>query len=389
MVFKLKTLNFVDAFIESSLMVLIPLMLNSRNVNVGSIGLILAASPLVIIFCRMIFASLSDMWGLKKFFVLNAASRALGTLIYVFAINPPGYVLAEGLRGVSSAALWTVNRTATFRQAMEKKKDPALETSRLIGLRLTAFAAGTLIVGFLLNSFSFVTVLAGLTVLGAANIAMAWFLPFKDTKTYDVDLGKFVSQLDFRKKSKTLINTSLVMTLSMFTSTILLSLALPLFLDKQAFTYAQIGIILALYRLFDGVTIFAFLKSKQKLHLLNVLAGIIFFAALVALPFGNHVTLPILITMMGLSVGIGDIIWEKLVFNATGRSKMMNSDMGVIHFPTYIIGFFSLAVGGFMIQAFGYPVVFALAGIAYIGYCILAYFILKPKDSRQIQRHGA
>lgn len=375
----------MDAFIESALTVLIPLMLNSRHVKVGSIGLILSVSPIVILFSRIVFASLSDMWGLKSFFVLTAVSRMMAALIYVFAVSPPGYVLAEGLRGVGTSALWAVNRTATFRQAMARKKDPALETSRLIGLRLVAFAAGTLIVGFLLNSFSFKTALIGLVILGVANIIMSWFLPFKDeTKDYKVDLVKLFSQLDFRKKSKLLIYTSLVMSLSMLTSTVLLSLALPLYLDKRVFSYAQIGIALSLYRLSDGATIFALLKNKaRKVNSLNVLAGIVAFAALIALPFGNYWTIPILITIIGLCMGFGDVIWEELVFVATGDSKVMSSDMGVLHVPSYVVAVASLAIGGFLIQAFGYFAIFAIAGVSYLGFCILAYGILKKNAPQQ------
>ena len=66
---ELRMINFLDAFITSSLSIIIPLLLVARGFNVVQIGLVVSISPVIFVVSRSIFAAMSDQVGVRRFFM--------------------------------------------------------------------------------------------------------------------------------------------------------------------------------------------------------------------------------------------------------------------------------------------------------------------------------
>lgn len=371
---KLRTINMIDAFIGGAIAVLLPLLLVSRKFDVGTIGLVLSIAPAVFVISRLLMASVSDIVGTKRFFIFNSLGNVVKSAIYALATTPPWYAVGKFIEGAGSGAIWAVNRTAAVRRS--KERDPSVETSRMMSIRVFALAFAVLLTGYFLQSFSFETALFGLAALGAVSLLISLFLEETHTVKGKLNLKLLLAQIDPRKKPKRLIKTSLVMMFNSFAFDSLISLALPLYFHDRLFSYIEIGVILGLHRLGEGAALFGAVKN-MSLGRMVWLSAILLAIPLAAVAFSPVGTMPILLILIGASMGLGDIIWEKLIIGATARSKTMSSDIGVLQFPPAIASFFALAVSGFIIQWYGYGAVFVLSGTAYLCYLFFSYRLLR------------
>ena len=64
-------IQVLNSFVSGVLTVALPLMMKERNVDIVAMGFVFASMPLIMQFGRIFFATISDFWGRKPFFLSN------------------------------------------------------------------------------------------------------------------------------------------------------------------------------------------------------------------------------------------------------------------------------------------------------------------------------
>jgi len=366
-----KVINFLDSFIANSLVVVVPLFLVYRNMDIVSIGLILSFLPLIFVISRLVFASISDITGFRKFFLLNALANIVSTIFYLIATSPLFYLLAKAAEGIRDAAIWAVNRTAIVLKTREK---PEVETSKLQIVRTIAASFGTAVGGLLIFYLPFEGAFILLSLMGVALLVTVSAL--KKEVEAGIKVKKFIGQLDFRKKSDLIKKTSFMMIFRLAAIQTLVTFVLPLYISELSFDYAVVGITIAAYYLFDASSTYFFIKeySMEKLLFLETL---LFVPSALLIPFAPKILIFPFIMMLAIADGIATIVWETLIMNAVRRSSSISSDIALIHAPSNLATTVALMFAGFIIKFYGYETIFALIGISFLIFSYLSLKILK------------
>jgi len=77
----------------------LPIMMKDRQINVVTVGFVFAAMPIIFQLGRMFFATLSDFWGRRLFFVSNGILAVTSGLIYYVARTPLEYLFGKVVEG--------------------------------------------------------------------------------------------------------------------------------------------------------------------------------------------------------------------------------------------------------------------------------------------------
>ncbi|MCX6776849.1 MAG: MFS transporter, partial [Candidatus Micrarchaeota archaeon] len=324
---ELRIINFLDAFIANALSIIIPLLLVAKGVDVVQIGLVVSMSPVIFVVSRSIFAAMSDQVGVRKFFILNGAMNVVSVLIYLVASNPFLFSIGKMFEGVRNGAMWSVNRTAVFMRNGRKAVD---EMSRTQAIRVGAAAMGIIVAGVLLDNYSFDAALIFFIILGVILFSVSFLV--EGGRSSKIRIKEIFGQLDFRRKSEVLKRTSLVMIPQSVAIAIPLSLIFPLFLKDIGYDYWLIGVAIALYYAISAITTFLYMRMKWGKGAMWV-GALAFLAGGILLPLLDGAWALPLMAVMGIGDGMATPLWEALVFNATGRSRNVSSDIALLHTP--------------------------------------------------------
>lgn len=171
-------------------------MMKEREVSIVTVGLIFAAMPMIMQLGRMIFATLSDFWGRKIFFVSSGFLNAVSSLIFFVAHTPSEYFFGKVVEGTKEGTLWAVNRASLLEESRGQWKI-------LTNLRAVAYVAqavGSLLSGFLIAWFLFEGTML-LCVLPGVLVALV-SLTLASPRKEHLRVSKALRFLDFRKKDK-------------------------------------------------------------------------------------------------------------------------------------------------------------------------------------------
>jgi MFS family permease len=361
-------INFLDSFIGSSLTVIVPLFLVYRKIDIVSIGLILSFLPLVFLISRLIFASLSDMAGIKKFFILNALTNIVSTIFYLVANSTSLYLLAKAAEGVSNAAIWAVNRTLVALKARER---PEVETSKLQVVRTIAASLGTAAGGLLIFYLAFDRAFIVLTLIGVVLLLVVSNL--KKESWGRIKVRRVVGQLDFRKKNSLIQKISIIMIFRLAAIQTLTSFVLPLFINQLSSDYLIVGMAIAIYYLFDAGGTYFFIR-EQSIEKLILLETLLFVPFALLVPFAPKFLIFPFIMMLAVGDGIATVVWETLIMNAVKGSRSISTDIALIHAPSNFATALALVFAGFVVNFYGYGAIFALIAVSFL---IFSYFSLK------------
>ncbi|MEM3555583.1 MAG: MFS transporter [Candidatus Micrarchaeia archaeon] len=368
---ELRVINFLDAFIANALSVLIPLILIARGVDVVGVGFVVSISPVVFVVSRSVFAALSDQRGVKEFFVLNGFMNVVAVAVYMVANTPLMFSVGKMFEGVRNGAIWAVNRTAVIYK--KGKERAAEEMSKIQAIRTASAAFGIVVVGLLLQSYSFDVALLFFIVLSFVLLGVSFLT--QGRRKSKIKFKRLFEQLDFRSKSEVLKRTSLVLVFQSVATNTLLSLVFPLFLKEMECDYWLIGFVIAVYYLVSAVV--AFLLSKKNVISLFVylwLGAFLFFFGAVVTPFLWGAWAIPFILLMGVGDGMSMPVWEVLVFNSLRSKNDVSSDIALVHTPPNLLNSVGVIVAGLLIKVFGYWVVFVLCGVLFV---LFAYFSSK------------
>ena len=371
---ELRIINFLDAFIANALSIIIPLLLVAKGVDVVQIGLVVSMSPVIFVVSRSIFAAMSDQVGVRKFFILNGAMNIVSVLIYLVASNPFLFSIGKMFEGVRNGAMWSVNRTAVFMRNGRKAVD---EMSRTQAIRVGAAAMGIIVAGVLLDNYPFEAALVFFVILGVILFSVSFLV--EGGRSSKIRIKEIFGQLDFRRKSGVLKRTSLVMIPQSVAIAIPLSLIFPLFLRDIGYDYWLIGVAIALYYAISAITTFLYMKMKWGKGAMWV-GALAFLAGGILLPLLDGAWALPLMAVMGIGDGMATPLWEALVFNATGRSRNVSSDIALLHTPPNLSNAVCLIAAGVIVKLWGYWAVFFSCGALFVFSFYLSFELLRESQ---------
>jgi MFS family permease len=362
-------IQVLNSFVGGVLGVAVPLMMEARNVDVVVIGLVFAAMPLIMQLGRMVFATASDFWGRKNFFISNGVLSIVSDLIYYVAHSPLEFLFGKVVEGTKEGSLWAVNRAFLLEKS-------AGHWRILVYLRTVAFAAyavGSLIAGFLIVWLFFEGAMLFCALFSVLVTSLAFLLVSEKKERFSV--AKARRFLDFRKKSR-IFKIFLVLFVVFGASFGMIEgFVFPLFLNNVGFGVEEIGLILGVEVLVAGL--FSYLFSKtSSMRALILLSGILFTVTLLLLGFASWIFAAMLVVFFGVVQGMSSIGQERILTKISDV-ECYGTDIGLLMMGLHLGEALSLAMSGFLIALWGFVAPFVIAASTYVFFYVGAYVILK------------
>lgn len=364
-------IQVLNSLASGILAVALPLMMKERNIDIVTIGFVFASMPMIFQLGRMFFATLSEFWGRKIFFVLNGLLGAISNSIYYMAHTPLEFLFGKVMEGTKDGSLWAVNRAFILEKSDEKWR-------ALVHLRTTAYlslAAGSLLAGFFLVWFFYEGTLMLTILIGAFAIPLSSLLVAGKKKK--LNTAEALHLLDLRKKKKTFkifLMLFFVMGLSLG---FLSGFVFPLFLSDNGFNTEAIGVLLGLQILLAGV--FSHLFARRfKIKKLILITGVLYTVVLVSLGFSSSALAAILVVTYGLVEGLLSIGQEGILSRIANKESY-GTDIGLLTMGLHSGRTLSLAMTGLLISMLGYAAPFLLSAFVFTFFYVSSYFILNEK----------
>lgn len=373
------------------LIVSLPLMMRDRNIDIVSIGLIFSAMPLVMQLGRIFFATLSDFWGRKLFFVLSGFFSLVSNSIYYVAFTPIEFLAGKISEGTKDGSLWAVNRA--FILENNEKKQKALVNMKTV--TYLSEAVGTLLTGFLIVWLLYEGALIMCALFGAFGIALSLFLVGEKKERFSA--ARALHFLNFSKKErifKVFMILFFIMGLSAGPS-LITGFLIPLFLNSQGFNAETIGVLIGSQTLLAGLFSY-FFANKTEISRLILIDGAIFTATLIALGFSGSALACILVIFYGVVEGLRSVAHEGILARIA-VAESYGTDIGLLMMGFHGGMSLSLAMTGFFVSIFGFATAFLFLALTFPLFYVTSYFILKNKRIRAnfglfdlySKRHGA
>ncbi|MFP3985051.1 MAG: MFS transporter [Candidatus Bathyarchaeia archaeon] len=363
------SIQIFHSFASGILAVAVPLMMKARYVDVVVIGLVFAAMPLIMQFGRMFFATVSDFWGRKPFFVSNGFLGVVSSLIYYFARTPLEFLFGKVAEGTKEGALWAVNRAFL----LEKSEGHWRILVYLRAIVYLGFAAGSLVAGFLVVWLFFEGTMLFCAVFGVFVFLLAFLL--KSERKEEFNVKKALGFLDFRKKTRIFKIFVFLFFMIGLSYGFRGSFIIPLFLDEYGFTADAIGSIIGVQILLAGLSSFLFSRTTRIRKLL-LIQGVLFSLTFSLLGFLSAVAAAGLLVAYGLVEGMSSIGQEGILSKISNKESY-GTDIGLLMFGLHIGETASLALSGILIAAYGFAAPFLLAALTYAVFYLVSYIILK------------
>ncbi len=356
----------INAFIYGVIFIIVPLLMVDRGVTVEYMGLIFAVLPIITQTSRLFFGTVSDYVGRKKFYFLNGILNLVFLGSYYFATTAVGFLIGKIGEGVRSASLWAVNRAYLIDHIDEQEE----ALIKLKGINSVFQALGMLLSGFLLTFLFYdktLILLMALSVFLFPNIRM-----LNDIKTRILNLKVALLSLDFRHKSEKFKNFIGIFFLIGLSWGLITGYILPLYLKLSGVATENIGLLLGVRILLNGISVYVFSlmwEGKKKI----LVGGILYSLILVLFPYSNYSTLPILIVLWGTISGIADAGIETIFVNISNE-KTVAKDIGTLMIGTHAGITITQALSGFVITRLGFHTLFFLSAMLYVLFSFTAYY---------------
>jgi len=362
-------IQVLHSFASGILGITLPIMMKERQINVVTVGFIFATMPIIFQFGRMLFATFSDFWGRKLFFVSNGLLAVASGLIYYAAHTPLEYMFGKVVEGTKEGSLWAVNRAFLLEQGCGQLK----ALIRLRTVAYIAYAVGSFMAGYLIAWILFEGAMLLCAAFGVVVVLVA--LTLKRGKKEEFDFSKALRFLDFRKKEK-LFKKFLALFCMMGVSLGLIGgFVLTWYLDANGFNLETIGLILGSQILLAGMFSHIFSKTTRTRQSI-LLSGIMFAATFLILGFAFPFLAAALIVFYGAIQGIASIGQEAIASRISDK-RSYGTDIGLLWTGFHITESFSLALTGIIISQWGFTTPFVLAGLTYLLFAVGSYFSLK------------
>lgn len=362
-------IQVLNSFVGGILGVAVPLMMEARNVDVVLIGFVFASMPLIMQLGRMFFATISDFWGRKFFFVSNGVLGVISGLIYYASHSPLEFLFGKVMEGTKEGSLWAVNRA----YLLEKNGAHWRILVYLRTVAYVAYALGSLVAGFLIVWFLFEGTMLACALFSVFVLLLAFLLATEKREHFS--MAKALQFLDFRKKTR-VFKIFLVLFFVMGVSFGFVGgYVVTLFLDEIGFNVEEIGLILGIEIVVAGLFSYLFAKTS-KMRELTLLSGVLFSFTLFLLGFTSWILAAALVIFFGFVQGMATIGQEGILSKISDRESY-GIDIGLLMMGLHLGESLSLALSGVFIALWGFAAPFMLAASTYIIFYVGAYMLLK------------
>ncbi len=358
-----------NSFVSGVLAVALPLMMKERNIDIVVMGLVFASMPLIMQFGRMFFATFSDFWGRKPFFLSNGLFGVVSGLAYYFAHTPVGFLFGKIMEGTKEGTLWAVNRPFL----LEKNGGHWRILVYLRSVMYVAFAVGSLMAGFLVIWVLYEGTMVLCALIGLSVFFLSFLLSSGKKKRFNVK--EALHFLDFRKKRR-LFKIFLILFFVLGLSWGFRGgFVIPLFLDNHGFAAETIGLIIGAQILLAGMFSYFFSKSSSMRRLI-LLSGVLYSVTFLLLGFLGSVFASALLIAYGFVEGMTTIGQEGILSRITEKGSY-GTDIGLLMTGLHVGETFSLALSGLLISVWGFVAPFLLTASTYAFFSVTSYFILR------------
>jgi MFS family permease len=361
-------IQILHSFVSGIFGVALPLMMMARKIDIAVIGFVFASMPLIMQLGRMLFATVSDFYGRKPFFVANGVLGAVSGLAYYFASTPLGFLFGKIVEGTKEGAVWAVNRAFL----LEKNGGHWRILVYLRTVVYIALAFGSLLAGFFVVLFLYEGTMLLCALIGIFSVLVSLLLVSEKKEKFSRE--KALHFLDFRKKGK-MFKIFLVLFFVIGFSSGFVGYVIPLFLEINGFTIETIGIIIGAQVLLAGLFSYLFAKTT-KMRQLILWSGVLFSATFILLGFSNAVLASALVVFYGVVEGTICIGHEGILPRICAKESY-GIDIGLLMMGLHVGETFSMALSGILIDTWGFAVPFLLAASTYVVFYVGAYLILK------------
>ncbi len=359
------------SFASGILGVVIPLIMKERNIDIVLIGFVFASMPLIMQLGRMLFATLSDFFGRKPFFMANGFLGAASSLIYYFARTPMEFLFGKVTEGTKEGAIWAVNRAYILERNHENWR-------LLVNLRTVvyvAFAVGSLAAGFLAVLLLYEGTMILCAILGVLGLLLSFTLI--DEKKGDFTVKQALRFLDFRRKGRTFkIFLFLFFTMGLafgFRS----GYVIPYFLSTFGFSQEDVGLVFGAMILMAGLSSYIFSRCHDVKSLI-LLSGIIYSTLLIFIGFSPPILAAALVIAVGFAEGMNSVGQEGILSKICEKESY-GTDIGLLMMGLHVGESASLALSGLLIASWGFAVSFILASTIYAVFYIGAFKLYGEK----------
>jgi len=362
-------IQVLNSWIGGVLGVALPLMMKERNIDIVTIGFVFASMPMIFQLGRMLFATISDFWGRKPFFVLSGGLGVISNFVYYLAHTPIEFLFGKVMEGTKSGSLWAVNRAFLLEKSEKKWRV-------LVHLRTTAYislAVGSLLAGFFVVWFFYEGTLMLCVLIGALGIPLSLLLVGERKKK--LNASEAFHLLDFRNKEK-IFKIFLVLFFVMGLSFGFWSgFVFPLFLSDSGFNTETIGVLLGLQILLAGLFSYLF-EGRFEIRKLILISGVLYTIVLILLGFTSSVFAAVLVIIYGIVDGLLSIGQEGILSRIIDENSY-GTDIGLLMMGLHSGRTLSLAITGLIISMLGFMAPFLLSAIIFVFFYVTSYFILK------------
>ncbi|MEM2336273.1 MAG: MFS transporter [Candidatus Bathyarchaeia archaeon] len=370
----LKTVLVIQSFhsfTSGILGVVIPLIMEERRIDIVLIGFVFAAMPLIMQLGRMFFATLSDFFGRKPFFMANGFLGIISSLIYYFAHTPMEFLFGKVAEGTKEGAIWAVNRA----YILERSKGNWRILVNLRTVVYVAYAVGSLIAGFLAAVVLYEGTMILCAFLGVLGFLFSFTLT--DERKGEFTTGQALRFLDFRKKGRKFkIFLFLFFTMGLafgFRS----GYVIPCFLNNVGFSPENVGLVFGTMIFMAGLSSYIFSKYRDVKRLI-LTSGIIYSALLIPLGFSPAILAAVLVVAVGFAEGMNSVGQEGILSKICEKESY-GTDIGLLMMGLHLGESASLALSGILIANWGFTASFVLAATIYAVFYIGAYALYGEK----------
>ncbi len=349
-------------------MVALPLMMKERNIDIVVMGLVFASMPLIMQFGRMFFATISDFWGRKPFFLSNGFFGVISGLIYYFAHTPLEFLFGKVMEGTRQGTLWAVNRPFL----LEKNGRHWRILVYLRAVMYVALGVGSLLAGFFIVWFLFEGTMVLCALIGLFVVFLSFLLASGRKKQFSVKAA--LQFLDPRKKKRIFKIFMILFFVLGLSFGFRGGFVIPLFLDNHGFTAETIGLVLGVQILLAGIFSYLFSKSSSMRSLI-LLSGILYLIMFSLLGFSSSVFAGAILVAYGFVEGMTSIGQEGILSRITDDDSY-GTDIGLLMMGLHVGETLSLALSGLFISMWGFVPPFLLTSSTYAIFSVTSYLIL-------------
>ena len=371
MVRRIFGINFFDSFIDGIVTVAVPLLMLERGIDLATIGIVFAITPLVKLVLRMISSAVADKRGEKAFYTLNGLANLAQAIVLVFSHSPLLFGVARLFNGARTAFIWAVNRSSLIAQSEGKH----FTLTKMSSGRMFYFALGSVAVFLLYPKGGFDILFALVAILAIAS--MYFSLGVKNTPHREK--VKWLDMSPFGRR-KSFYQTMAAMMTGTALYVVVIYLLIPIYFSLAGFSLADISLLYAGYFFIFGLALNFLSHRKLDSGRAALLGSALFIICLSGLSFAPSGYWAVFFLLMAIGDACLNLLWEHIIYLEAHDSRNKSIVIGLLHVPGELGMVIISAFAGFAVAVVGFAPLFLLGAACMALYSRMSLSLIADRD---------